>query len=174
MSRNLPFIIRNGTWYADYHHRGERVRYTLGMPASMPIRQVWQIFERLEAERRQRLASPDSCDYRYGKQPDQTACELIDRFLEAKRASRKPTIRKAISTSLRFKVFQRCGFKCVYCGKAPPQSELHIDHIIPVSRGGTNATKNLVAACAECNHGKRDRLINWRLNENLFLKEVST
>jgi len=165
MSRDLPFRIRNGVWYVDYQYCGERIRYTLGLPASASRRLVWQVFERLEKERLQ----ADMC---HSVSPK--ARELIDRFLETKRTNRKPTMRKAISTSLRFEVFQRCGFKCVYCGKTPPQAELHIDHIIPVSRGGTNAAENLVAACPECNYGKRDRLVNLPLNENLFLKEVST
>jgi len=196
VSRDLPFIVRNGTWHADYQHRGVRVRYTLGMPASTPIRQVWRIFERLErlrdGEHNQRTDRSEAllAERREVMRANREALAL-ERNIKAmrevisnlevrqvtrapKRTNRKPPIRKSISASLRFKVFQRCDFKCVYCGKAPPQSELQIDHIVPVSRGGTNAVENLVAACAECNHGKRDRLISWRLNENLFPKEVLT
>ena len=65
--------------------------------------------------------------------------------------------RKPISSGLRFRIFQRDGFECFYCGKAPPQTELQIDHIIPVSKGGTNSVENLVTACAECNRGKGTR-----------------
>ena len=37
-------------------------------------------------------------------------------------------------------------------------SELHIDHIIPKIKGGTDTLDNLVTACAECNVGKGTRL----------------
>jgi len=33
---------------------------------------------------------------------------------------------------------------------------LHIDHIIPVSKGGLNSEKNLITSCALCNMGKLD------------------
>ena len=77
MSRNLPFIIRNGTWYADYQHRGERIRYTLGLPASAPERRVWEKFERLEAERLE-------------SKTRRPIVPALARFLEAKRANRNP------------------------------------------------------------------------------------
>ena len=38
---------------------------------------------------------------------------------------------------------------CPYCNK--PIATGHIDHIVPVSRGGTNERENLVYACAPCN-----------------------
>jgi hypothetical protein len=31
---------------------------------------------------------------------------------------------------------------------------LHVDHVVPVSLGGTNGASNLVTACSACNHGK--------------------
>lgn len=32
-----------------------------------------------------------------------------------------------------------------------------VDHMLPVSRGGSNDFTNLVIACFACNHRKRDR-----------------
>lgn len=40
---------------------------------------------------------------------------------------------------------------CVYCGKLTPAEERTIDHVVPRSRGGSKARKNLVPACARCN-----------------------
>lgn len=62
--------------------------------------------------------------------------------------------RKAISKKLRFKILERDGFCCVYCGAKPPDCVLHVDHKIPVSKGGNNDESNLVAACSDCNSGK--------------------
>lgn len=34
-----------------------------------------------------------------------------------------------ISKALRFEVLRRDGFACTYCGRRPPDIELHIDHV---------------------------------------------
>lgn len=67
------------------------------------------------------------------------------------------TERKAISKKTRFEVFKRDGFECQYCGAHPPGVLLHIDHILAVANGGTNAIDNLVTACQPCNLGKGAR-----------------
>lgn len=67
--------------------------------------------------------------------------------------------RKQITKSLRFDVFKRDSFKCVYCGSTPPNVILEVDHILPVSKGGQNNADNLVTACLECNRGKSDGLL---------------
>lgn len=58
---------------------------------------------------------------------------------------------------LRFRILQRDNFSCKYCGASTLNTEgtiLHIDHIMPVSRCGTNSEKNLITSCALCNLGK--------------------
>lgn len=55
---------------------------------------------------------------------------------------------------LRFEVLRRDGFRCTYCGATPKEKELHVDHLIPVALGGTDAPENLATACADCNQGK--------------------
>lgn len=53
----------------------------------------------------------------------------------------------------RRRVLQRDGFACVYCeGRAST-----IDHVLPVSRGGTSCWENTVAACGDCNQRKSNR-----------------
>lgn len=62
-----------------------------------------------------------------------------------------------VNRSLRFRILTRDDFACQYCGARPPNVVLEVDHIIPKSKGGQNHTANLVTACYDCNHGKRDR-----------------
>ena len=63
-------------------------------------------------------------------------------------------IRKPIGKKLRFDVFKRDYFKCQYCGSCPPSVVLEVDHIYPVSKGGTNNINNLITSCFSCNRGK--------------------
>ena len=65
--------------------------------------------------------------------------------------------RKGISKKVRFEVFKRDLFKCQYCGAEAPEAVLHVDHVKPVSKGGTNDLLNLVTACSACNLGKGAR-----------------
>lgn len=64
--------------------------------------------------------------------------------------------RQPISNKLRFEVFKRDLFRCHYCGRSAPEVVLHVDHITPVSKGGTNEFTNLVTSCQDCNLGKLD------------------
>ena len=68
---------------------------------------------------------------------------------------------RKISDKLRYQVLKRDNFKCCACGASPakdPSVELHIDHIIPYSKGGENTIDNLQTLCAKCNLGKSDML----------------
>jgi len=60
----------------------------------------------------------------------------------------------AVSKRTRFEVLKRDNFTCQYCGLQAPDTELTVDHVIPVSLGGPDDPSNLVAACRDCNAGK--------------------
>lgn len=59
---------------------------------------------------------------------------------------------------LRKSIFERDNFTCQYCGEYG--KNLECDHIIPVTRGGTNDYENLATACFKCNRSKRDKLVS--------------
>jgi len=46
--------------------------------------------------------------------------------------------------------------KCVYCGS---KENLELEHLLPVSKGGTNARKNLAPACSTCNRKKGNKTV---------------
>lgn len=46
------------------------------------------------------------------------------------------------------------GWKCRWCGKTLTTKTLTKDHVLAISRGGTNFSSNLVPACQSCNSGK--------------------
>lgn len=59
-------------------------------------------------------------------------------------------------------LFARDRYRCQYCGR--PGSELRHresltrDHLVPISRGGTNDWTNVVTACSPCNTRKANKL----------------
>lgn len=68
----------------------------------------------------------------------------------------RPWIPKQIRFN-RSAVFRRDGLKCQYCGEIGTTSKLTIDHVIPMSAGGTSCWRNCVTACFDCNNRKRNR-----------------
>jgi hypothetical protein len=63
--------------------------------------------------------------------------------------------RKPIKPSLRFEILKRDDYRCQMCGATAKNGvTLEIDHIHPVSKGGTNEPDNLQLLCRDCNAGK--------------------
>lgn len=60
----------------------------------------------------------------------------------------------AVSKRLRFEILRRDEHKCKHCGRTPPEVVLEVDHVVPVTLGGSDDPSNLVAACRDCNGGK--------------------
>jgi len=64
--------------------------------------------------------------------------------------------RRLIPTSVKLEVWKRDGGKCAVCGAS---DELHFDHILPFSKGGTSSTAaNVQLLCARHNLAKHDRI----------------
>lgn len=75
-----------------------------------------------------------------------------------------------ISKKLTVEVFKRDGFRCLYCGRTPPEIVLEVIHIEPVSIGEKEDINNLFTSCSDCNKGKDDsnnNVIPIKINENL-------
>ena len=64
----------------------------------------------------------------------------------------------------RFAVYERDNWTCQYCGSrcsdawATTTNACTIDHVWPVSLGGTNDMSNLVCACRTCNKAKSSKV----------------
>ncbi len=78
-----------------------------------------------------------------------------------KTATARPAAVTSLSVGLRYQVLRRDRFRCVLCGMSPatdPRCILHVDHVVPVARGGLTILANLRALCQDCNLGKGSRL----------------
>ena len=92
----------------------------------------------------------------------------VDTKCQSNYNSKKETIGDSIikhktsrdpSMKLRFEILKRDNFNCCACGASPakdPSVELHIDHIVPWSKGGETIADNLQTLCSKCNIGKCD------------------
>ena len=65
-----------------------------------------------------------------------------------------------IPAGLRQDVLQRDNFTCRHDGRKAPEFVMHVDHIIPESKGGKTILSNLQVLCEECNTGKGNRYDN--------------
>lgn len=69
--------------------------------------------------------------------------------------------RLGIGPSLKAEIVARDGLVCTYCGTE--EGPFDIDHVHPISKGGTNDPANLAVACAACNRSKGARSLHeWR------------
>lgn len=63
-----------------------------------------------------------------------------------------------VMPAIRWQVFQRDNWKCVACGKSAANDViLHVDHIIPRSKGGQDEMDNYQTLCSVCNIGKSNK-----------------
>ena len=66
--------------------------------------------------------------------------------------------RSFMNDSLRYDILKRDGFRCQICGMSQKDGiKLHVDHIVPVAKGGRTIPSNLRTLCEACNKGKRDK-----------------
>lgn len=73
--------------------------------------------------------------------------------------------RSKVTPKLRLAVIERDGRRCQICGARQEDGvTLHVDHIIPVAKGGKTEMSNLRTLCDMCNQGKSDQIL-----ENDFL-----
>jgi 5-methylcytosine-specific restriction endonuclease McrA len=54
---------------------------------------------------------------------------------------------------------EECGGRCLCCGS---QEQMTVDHVIPLSRGGSNAISNIQPLCQGCNLDKADTVADYR------------
>lgn len=77
--------------------------------------------------------------------------ELMDEGEIFPEANKRPPIPKEVVDA----VWNRDGGKCVYCGST---ENLHLDHIIPFSKGGDTSVENLQLLCQKCNLQKSNKI----------------
>ncbi|MBO5387905.1 MAG: HNH endonuclease, partial [Lachnospiraceae bacterium] len=62
--------------------------------------------------------------------------------------------RKSFNQEERQKILDKTCCSCGHCGKKLDVTEMTVDHIFPLYKGGTHDEYNLIALCKECNNEK--------------------
>ncbi|NNM87114.1 MAG: AAA family ATPase [Phycisphaerae bacterium] len=83
----------------------------------------------------------------------EVAVEALKMLLPSDNANSSVRGREAIPSAVRREVWRRDGGKCAQFGG---RENLEYDHIIPVSKGGSNTARNIELLCEKCNRAKRD------------------
>ena len=72
---------------------------------------------------------------------------------------------KISNKNWRESLYKLTKHKCIYCGK---RSE-SLDHLHPISKGGTSITSNCVPCCLSCNGKKSDsEVLSWYRKQNFY------
>jgi 5-methylcytosine-specific restriction endonuclease McrA len=84
------------------------------------------------------------------------------RTIEAQRRARKQEAGGNYTTGEWEALKAQYDNRCLCCGKQEPEIKLTQDHIIPLSKGGSNFISNIQPLCGLCNSRKAQRTIDYR------------
>lgn len=85
--------------------------------------------------------------------------ERLDQYLDKRGGSiwqHRSIADGYVPGSVRYEVLKRAKYRCELCGAHEDQIALHVDHIIPRAKGGSDDISNFQALCLTCNTNKRD------------------
>lgn len=167
-----------GTWAEFCKEAGLSPRYRRTLTREELFENLGQVWTKLgrqpRAKEMKQSLSPISIS-RYHKEFQLTWYEVCLQFLSWKSGVPVEEIqqeaavgpvgarsrqRTPISLSTRYAVLVRDQFRCVKCGNSPATMsgvQLHVDHMVPHSKGGPDTPDNLQSLCSECNLGKSNR-----------------
>ncbi|MCG8378344.1 MAG: HNH endonuclease [Proteobacteria bacterium] len=81
----------------------------------------------------------------------------INSIIAIKRSSHHKRAKRTIPPLTNRELFLRDAYLCMYCGSKYNDNLLTRDHVVPISRGGTDRWSNVVTACRHCNTRKGNR-----------------
>lgn len=165
------YLRRFGSWNKALTRAGLQPARITNITASQLLANLAQLWKKLARQPTlSDLVPPHS---RYGRKPyirvfgkwsealRQAARHIADPKTRLANPStmktKPPAIPRTIPWRLRHLVMKRDNFSCVQCGASPAHTTgttLHVDHILPYSKGGTNTLPNLQTLCHTCNIGK--------------------
>ena len=130
-----------------------------------------------QSDRREDTAVQASSGKSTAAAPAEEKAKSGSRSRSSSRKTKQPadeSRRRMFTQEERNLIYNRTEGHCGICGKFIPLGEYTIDHIIPLSKGGTNDLDNLQACCGFCNKAKDDSMGEdfFRRIQNIFLYQL--
>lgn len=95
------------------------------------------------------------------RNPERAAAH--DAARTASRTYREQQAEGSVRAEIVERIWARDGRRCLSCGS---EKRLTLDHIVPLSKGGTNRPDNLQTLCMPCNSKKGTKVIDYRTPQN--------
>jgi 5-methylcytosine-specific restriction endonuclease McrA len=94
-------------------------------------------------------------------------------YMRQKSKRRKAQMRDSVAIQVKGREirarFAEFGHRCAYCGA---DGDLHIEHVVPISKGGPHSIGNIIPACESCNYSKRDHDAETWYRSQPFFSEL--
>lgn len=85
--------------------------------------------------------------------------DYINGNVKKEYSARELALKYTSKKEIRNEVFSIHGKSCLCCGSS---NNIHLDHIIPISKGGENSIENIQPLCRGCNISKHNKIIDYR------------
>jgi 5-methylcytosine-specific restriction protein A len=83
----------------------------------------------------------------------------------------KVSIREMFTPREKKVILTKSNSKCCHCGKELTVKETTVEHVIPLSKGGSNNVTNLIALCDKCNKEKSNNIVSPKYQYKYLKKE---
>lgn len=180
--QTLKAIQNNRHLYIDYCHKVDQLQSTITQEQATALHIPYKSYQKIEQKlfTKQQLTPILDCTIlcmatytspkgrnHYSKSAKYQTEEISKRYqllqkqlaYQNSEEMRKKRARSQMTPKLRYSILKRDGFRCQICGRTQDDGvKLHVDHILPVSKGGETVPNNLRTLCEECNLGKSDEI----------------
>jgi len=89
------------------------------------------------------------------------------RVASKNRKALKRNAKGTFKTNERISLKDHFNYTCLMCGKSEPEIKLTVDHVLPLSKGGSNSIENIQPLCHSCNSSKKARYLDFRLTTKI-------
>ena len=140
LSQNRMWKIQNAAMYSDQ----QKEYYRTNKP---------EILARHAANRAANLEKYRAIELASHKKNRQTWADA-----SANRRARQKNA-PVVERIYRKKVYERDGGKCYLCRCLVPFGDMHLEHVIPLCKGGEHSYANVRVSCKTCNQKKGSRIL---------------